>query len=100
MLPFLPIENLSFFSKEKSPEESFITKESTYSLYLSIAGLKKEYQEVLILRKINEMSIKETAEILGWTENKVQTKMARAFKKLKAEMLKQEGKLDEQSKRI
>ncbi|WP_052131391.1 RNA polymerase sigma factor [Planococcus sp. CAU13] len=100
IVPFLPIEHQHYSSTEQSPEESFITKESAYNLYISIARLKRDYQEVLILRKINDFSIKETAEILGWTENKVQTKMARAFTKLKAEMLKQEGKFDEQSKRI
>ncbi|WP_422124511.1 RNA polymerase sigma factor [Planococcus sp. X10-3] len=100
IVSFLHIESQSHSSEERSPEESFLTKESAEYLYISMGRLKRDYQEVLILRKINDFSIKETAEILGWTENKVQTKTARAFKKLRAEMLKQEGMHDEQSKRI
>lgn len=100
IVSFLHMENQSHTTAEKSPEESVLTKESAEQLYLSMGRLKRDYQEVLILRKISDCSIKETAEILGWTETKVQTKTARAFKKLQAEMLKQEGNYDEQSKRI
>ncbi|MFD1031546.1 RNA polymerase sigma factor [Metaplanococcus flavidus] len=100
IVSFLHMESRSYSSEEKSPEESFLTKESAEHLYISMGRLKRDYQEVLILRKINDCSIKETAEILGWTESKVQTKTARALKKLRTEMLKQEGKYDEQSKRI
>lgn len=53
-----------------------------HTLYTAMKQLKKDYQEVLILRKINEFSIKETAEILNWSENKVKKKLERALIKL------------------
>lgn len=81
-----------------SSEQIILVKQETYQLYDAIASLKREYQEVIILRKINELSIDETARILGWTENKVKAKQQRALKKLK-EKLEMEGEFDAQSKR-
>ncbi|WP_203247198.1 RNA polymerase sigma factor [Sporosarcina beigongshangi] len=78
-----------------SPEDEYLKKDSTQRLYNALASLKKDYREVLLLRKINESSIKETAYILGWTETKVKSTMARAFAALKKEMLEREGRIDE-----
>jgi RNA polymerase sigma-70 factor, ECF subfamily len=64
--------------------------EGTKKLYEAIFNIKKDYQDVLFLRKINENSIKETAYILGWTETKVKSTTARAFAALKKEMLRME----------
>jgi RNA polymerase sigma-70 factor, ECF subfamily len=78
-----------------SPEDELLRKDGAERLYNTLASLKKDYREVLILRKINESSIKETAYILGWTETKVKSTMARAFAALKKEMHEQEGRIDE-----
>lgn len=69
-----------------SAEDKMIIKSDIETLYQALKQLKRDYQEVLILRKINEFSTKETALILGWSENKVKTKLARALKKLNVEM--------------
>lgn len=69
-----------------SPEKQLIKKLELELLYYSLQSLKRDYQQVLILRKINGFSISETASILGWSENKVKTKQARALKKLNVEM--------------
>ena len=82
-----------------STEQTVINKTSVQELYDALKTLKREYQEVVILRKINQLTIKETAIVLGWTENKVKAKLARALKKLQAEMLKQEVLLDGKTKR-
>lgn len=60
-----------------------IKGEKVTLLYEAIRRLKLSYQEVLILRKIKEFSIKETAEILNWTENKVKITTSRALAPLK-----------------
>lgn len=45
--------------------------------------MKTNYRNVLVLRKIKECTIKETAEILGWREDKVRITTTRAIKSLK-----------------
>ena len=82
-------------TRSYSPEDELIRKDGTERLYYALANLKKDYRDVLLLRKINESSIKETAYILGWTEIKVKSTMARAFAALKKEMLEREGRTDE-----
>ena len=82
-------------ANSSSPEDEFIRKDSTEKLYNALDSLKKDYRDVLLLRKINESSIIETAYILGWTETKVKSTMARAFAALKKEMLEQEERADE-----
>lgn len=81
--------------KLTSPELLIIEKEEVRQLFNSIRKLKKEYQDVLILRKIDESSIKETAYILGWTEEKVKGMTKRAFDMLKKVMIKEEGDWNE-----
>ena len=93
-----PSEFFSFGKEEivdtnsPSPEDELLRKDGAERLYNALASLKKDYRDVLILRKINESSIKETAYILGWTETKVKSTMARAFAALKKEMHEQEGR--------
>ena len=91
---------IRFFSLDKevnvdtsnhSPEDELLKKDMTVRLYNALASLKPTYRDVLILRKINESSIKETAYILGWTETKVKSTMVRAFAALKKEMYRMEG---------
>jgi RNA polymerase sigma-70 factor (ECF subfamily) len=58
-------------------------------LYLALKKLKHSYQEVIILRKIKDLSIQETSEVLGWSEGKVKTTLFRAQKALKEQLLKE-----------
>lgn len=73
------------------PEEYVLIKESSYELYQAISSLKTDYRVVIILRKLKEFSIQETAAILGWTESKVKSTLFRALaaleKQLKKEVL-------------
>lgn len=78
-----------------TPEEKLLKKEITKQLYNAIDSLKKDYREIIILRKLNENTIKESAFILGWTETKVKSTMQRAFVALKKEMYRMEGNYDE-----
>lgn len=72
-------------TKIPSPESRYVQKEQLAKMYDSLSKLKTDYQEVLLLRKIQECSIQETAYILGWTEAKVKMKLTRALVALKKE---------------
>lgn len=78
-IPFLMIH-------EKIEEHPFIEIEKVRELYIALGKLKPTYREVLIWRKIEELSIKETAEILGWNEEKVKNTLKRAMQALRKEM--------------
>lgn len=81
-------------SKMLLPENEIEKREDLSRLYDALSQLKKDYRDVLILRKVNECSIKETAYILGWTEAKVKAKMTRAFEALKNEFYAKEDVLN------
>ncbi|WP_277587050.1 RNA polymerase sigma factor [Psychrobacillus antarcticus] len=87
-------------TKSLSPESLFEQKEQLAKMYDSLSKLKKDYQEVLVLRKIQECSIQETAYILRWTEAKVKMKMTRALVALKKEFHKEGGHTNGSIKRI
>ena len=83
-----------------SVEDKMIIKSDIETLYQALRQLKRDYQEVLILRKINGFSTKDTALILGWSENKVKTKLARALKKIHVEMTRHEEGQYGQTKQV
>lgn len=64
VLKFMP-------SQEKTTEELIEAKEEIDTVYVSLRKLKYEYRMVIILRGIQEFSVKETAQIMNWTESKV-----------------------------
>lgn len=76
-------------STQKTPEEIVELGESIEQLYQSLAKLKKEYRDVIILRKIKELSIKETADILSWKESRVKTNLHRGLEALRNELMKE-----------
>ncbi|MFS8652655.1 MAG: RNA polymerase sigma factor SigX [Caldibacillus sp.] len=68
---------------EKIPEEIAIQKDEIRLLYRCLKACTLDQQTVLIARFIQDLSIAETAEILGWTESKVKTTQHRAIRNLK-----------------
>lgn len=80
------------------PEKVTQLGESEEQLYRSIQKLKRSYREVIILRKIEELSIQETAEVLNWSEAKVKTTLFRALEALKKQMIKEGALSMNQSK--
>ncbi|RKQ33962.1 RNA polymerase sigma factor [Oceanobacillus halophilus] len=76
-------------AKGESPDEIVQINESSNELFQAIGRLKKSYREIIILRKIKEFSIKETAEILNWSESKVKSTLSRAIQALEKELLKE-----------
>lgn len=70
-------------SHERLPDELVEARDDIRALYEGIRQLKSSYREVIILRSIQELSIKETADITGWSVTKVKVTHHRAIKKLK-----------------
>jgi len=52
-------------------------------LQKSLMKLKSDYRQVVILRALKDFSVKETAEILGWSESKVRVSYHRALKEMR-----------------
>lgn len=65
------------------PEDVTIKNEEIKYLYKCIGLCTEDQRSVLLLRYIESFSIKETADILGWTESKVKTTQHRGMKALK-----------------
>ncbi|MFC4323061.1 RNA polymerase sigma factor [Litchfieldia salsa] len=76
-------------SNDYVPEKVTQLGEVEAQLYRSLQKLKRSYREVIILRKIEELSIRETAEVLNWTIPKVKTTLLRALEALKKQMIKE-----------
>lgn len=70
-------------TKEGVPETALTSKENLRELKQALQKLKPHHRLVVILRCIEEYSIKETAEILGISEAKVKVDTHRALKQLK-----------------
>jgi RNA polymerase sigma-70 factor (ECF subfamily) len=75
-----------FVSSEKEPNELFEQNEMKRLVDTAISKLKPTHRAVVILRGINEFSIKETSEILQCSESKVKVDYHRALKELKKKL--------------
>ncbi|WHY78492.1 RNA polymerase sigma factor [Neobacillus sp. WH10] len=83
LLNVLKKENVKYPSTEKIVE----IKEEGRMLLTALKRLKPSQREVFVLRKMKEFSIKETAEILEWSEAKVKTTLHRATNNLEKFLL-------------
>jgi RNA polymerase sigma-70 factor, ECF subfamily len=68
------------------PEEIALQNEEVGMIYKCLDNCTVDQRMVIIMRYIQELTIIETAEALGWTESKVKTTQHRALKVLKKEM--------------
>ncbi|MCM0623639.1 RNA polymerase sigma factor [Lysinibacillus sp. OL1_EC] len=73
-------------SADKGPSEIMEQEEIKRIIHSAISNLKPNYRTVVILRGINEFSIKETSEILQCSEAKVKVNYHRALKELKKDL--------------
>jgi RNA polymerase sigma-70 factor, ECF subfamily len=78
------VDSLSrmFTMKTEPLEDDYERKENWEILNQAIQQLKPAYKAVVILRGIKELSVRETAEVLGCSETKVKVDYHRALKKL------------------
>ncbi len=73
-----------------SAEEIVEVKEESKRLLDALKRLKASHREVILLRKVHGFTIKETAQVLNWTESKVKTTLHRANKSLEKLLLKED----------
>ncbi|WP_431027141.1 RNA polymerase sigma factor [Lysinibacillus sp. LZ02] len=79
---------LPFQTKHEKTEIHFVPhtwieqEESRAMLYAALQTLKREHRAVVIYRKIEQLSIEETAHILGWSTTKVANTQRTAMKAL------------------
>lgn len=73
-----------------NPEVRYEHQEDWEKLQTALLNLKPDFRNVVILRGLKELSIKETAEVLNWKESKVKVDYHRALKQLQAYISKNE----------
>ncbi|KOS64016.1 RNA polymerase sigma factor [Lysinibacillus sp. FJAT-14222] len=93
LIQFVPFLNYHEELEPTSPHQWLIQQEDAKMLYLAISKLKIAYRDVIILRKIEGLSIQETCDVLGWTEGKVKNTLKRALVALKKQL---GGEFDEE----
>ncbi|WP_143596025.1 RNA polymerase sigma factor [Terribacillus aidingensis] len=64
--------------------------ENKNGLYGSLNKLESSYKQVILLRKIQGYSIKETGELLNWSETKVKVTLYRALRFLQKQLIEDE----------
>ncbi|HLQ71018.1 MAG TPA: RNA polymerase sigma factor [Bacillota bacterium] len=82
-----PLEEQITIGNSDVPDDVLVENESMQDLYMAIKALKSNYRDVVMLRGIEDMSTKETAAVLGWTESKVKQTYHRAKKSLQKQLL-------------
>ncbi|WML40408.1 RNA polymerase sigma factor SigX [Neobacillus sp. OS1-2] len=68
------------------PEEITVQREEIKWIYKCLEFCTLDQRSVIILRYLQDLSISETAQALGWTESKVKTTQHRSLKVLKKQM--------------
>lgn len=76
-------ETEQLVSPMPTPEEFTELSDQMRQLLAALEDCTGDQKVVIIMRYMQELTIQETAEILGWTEGKVKTTQHRALKKLR-----------------
>lgn len=90
-MEFFDWETQQLVSTERIPEEVSMLNEDKIMLYETLDTCTGDQKMVIILRFFQDLSIAETADILGWTEGKVKTTQHRAIKALREKLIAKEG---------
>lgn len=81
LTPYETLDNLP--SDGMTADEKIGMDEDIKDVYMAMKSLKKSYRDVLLLREVKELTPSETAQILNWTESRVNSTLHRAVKALK-----------------
>jgi RNA polymerase sigma-70 factor (ECF subfamily) len=68
------------------PEEELLSEETKERLDVAVQKLPEKLRLVFVLRDINDLSTRETADVLGLTETAVKTRLSRARLRLREEL--------------
>ncbi len=93
--PMRPAAQILTFppASELDPEGTMAQRQITEILERAIDALPEEFRVVLIARLVEEMSVEETAELLGLRPETVKTRLRRARKRLCEDLERQVGKM-------
>ena len=80
------VENSNIIDPSLDLEEKAMLASDVNMVKASLANLKGDYQNIIIWRYLDELSISEIAEMLGKTEGTVSVMLHRALKTLKNEL--------------
>lgn len=78
--------NKQSFKFQPSAEEIVLLDLQQKQFYEALFRLRKNYQQVIILRKIQGLTTKEVSSILLWSEGKVKMSLSRALTAFKKEL--------------
>ena len=67
-------------------DKPVISKETFSRVQRAVRALPPKYREPIVLRHIQELSMKEASDILGITVNTLQVRLSRARKRLKQDL--------------
>ena len=73
-------------SKEKSPEQLSVDRDSSFRIHMALHALEEPYREAFELRVFGELSFREIGTIFGKTENWARVTYHRARLKLQERM--------------
>lgn len=90
-MDFFDWETQQLVSPERIPEEISMLNEDKIRLYQTLDTCTGDQKMVIIMRFFQDLSIAETADVLGWTEGKVKTTQHRAIKSLRDKLSSMEG---------
>jgi RNA polymerase sigma-70 factor (ECF subfamily) len=93
LIRFLPIliKQESILNKQSTTSSTIIAEENWVELQNALLKLKPQFRSVIILRVLNELSLKETAEALRCSEGKVRVDFHRALNLLKNDVNLKDG---------
>ncbi len=60
------------------PSEALATRELRTALVAAVSGLKQIYREVIVLRDMRQLTVRQSAELLGVSDDVVKTRLLRA----------------------
>jgi RNA polymerase sigma-70 factor (ECF subfamily) len=79
----LPIEELEITDPKKNPFEKIMVSDDIREAYKLLSKIKDEYREVLLLHIVEELSVKEIADVLDKSRGAVRVLLHRAKKTLR-----------------
>ncbi|MEL3961090.1 RNA polymerase sigma factor [Lysinibacillus endophyticus] len=83
LIHFIPFLKSHEQTVKSDAIEFILENEERKELFDALSKLKVNHREVLILRKIEQLSIEETAQILGWNTDKVKNTQRQAINALR-----------------
>ncbi|WP_052344389.1 RNA polymerase sigma factor [Bacillus ndiopicus] len=82
-LKWLPLPKKDYADEASLPEELLLRSQEVQELYKALTKIKINYREVIVLRYIEELSVKEVAHYLELSEVQVKNYTAQGLKALR-----------------